>query len=68
MAKSISEASSDWKNKVNNATDNFANKINSAIAGKSTNGITDTRVPEKYHINTIDFRSKEYYKNRFENK
>lgn len=65
MAKSISEASSDWKNKVNNATDNFANKINSSIAGGiskafggSTDGITDTHVPEKYHINTVDFRSK----------
>jgi hypothetical protein len=64
MAKSISEVSSDWKNKVNNATGNVANKINSSIADGitkafgGTKGIADTRVPEKYHINTVDFRSK----------
>lgn len=65
MAKSVSEASGDWKNKVNNVSDNFANKINSSISGGinnafggSVDGIVDTNVPEKYHINTIDFRSK----------
>lgn len=65
MAKSISEVSSNWKNKVNNTKEGIANKINSSITGGinkafggSVDGIADTNVSEKYHINTVDFRSK----------
>ena len=63
--KTISEVSNSWKDKVNEKTGNFADSINSKITGginsafgARTNGVTDNSVSEKYHINTIDFRSK----------
>lgn len=61
MAKLVSEVSNDLKNVVNNATAtvDFTGKMNAETGHGNLRGLGLASTPhEKFHINTIDFRSK----------